>query len=60
MRVLVTGGSGFLGTSVCERLRQLGVRRLVAPRSSQYDLRRFDDPPVDLDEVADAVSDLAP
>jgi GDP-L-fucose synthase len=41
--VLVTGGSGFLGTAVCDRLRRLGVRRLVAPRSSEYDLRRFDE-----------------
>ena len=32
-----------------------------AGRDRTYrDLRRFDDPPVDLDEVADAVADLAP
>ena len=32
-----------------------------AGRDRTYrDLRRFDDPPVDLDEVADAVEDLAP
>ena len=41
--VLVTGGSGFLGTAVCGKLRQRGVRRLVAPRSTEYDLRRFDE-----------------
>jgi GDP-L-fucose synthase len=41
--VLVTGGSGFLGTAVCDKLRQRGVRRLVAPRSTEYDLRRFDE-----------------
>jgi GDP-L-fucose synthase len=41
--VLVTGGSGFLGTAVCAKLRQRGVRRLVAPRSTEYDLRRFDE-----------------
>jgi GDP-L-fucose synthase len=41
--VLVTGGSGFLGRAVCAKLRARGVRRLVAPRSSEYDLRRFDE-----------------
>ncbi|HEX8804803.1 MAG TPA: GDP-L-fucose synthase [Acidimicrobiales bacterium] len=41
--VLVTGGSGFLGTAVCAKLRERGVRRLVAPRATQYDLRRFDE-----------------
>ena len=41
--VLVTGGSGFLGSAVCAKLRERGVRRLVAPRSSEYDLRRLDE-----------------
>lgn len=38
-RVLVTGGSGFLGSHVCERLAALGVEPVV-PRSEQYDLTR--------------------
>jgi GDP-L-fucose synthase len=41
--VLVTGGRGFLGRSVCARLRDLGVTRLATPGSADYDLRRFDD-----------------
>ncbi len=41
-RVLVTGGSGFLGTHVVERLAQTGVE-LTVPRSSDYDLRREGD-----------------
>jgi GDP-L-fucose synthase len=38
-RVLVTGGSGFLGSHVCERLRELGCREVLAPRSAECDLR---------------------
>jgi GDP-L-fucose synthase len=41
--VVVTGGRGFLGRAVCERLRQRGVERLVTPVSADYDLRRPDD-----------------
>jgi GDP-L-fucose synthase len=41
--VLVTGARGFLGTAVCAKLRTRGVRRLVTPRSTEYDLRRFDE-----------------
>jgi GDP-L-fucose synthase len=36
-RVLVTGGSGFLGRHVVARLRDRGVE-VVAPRSTEYDL----------------------
>jgi GDP-L-fucose synthase len=42
MRVLVTGGSGFLGTHVVERLAQTGAE-LTVPRSSDFDLRREED-----------------
>lgn len=37
--VIVTGGAGFLGRSVCQRLSQENPARIVVPRSSQYDLR---------------------
>jgi GDP-L-fucose synthase len=40
--VVVTGGTGFLGRTVCARLRDRGVGRLVVPRSAEYDLRRPD------------------
>jgi GDP-L-fucose synthase len=40
---VVTGGRGFLGRALCERLRQRGVGRLVTPTSDDYDLRRADD-----------------
>jgi GDP-L-fucose synthase len=41
--VLVTGGGGFLGRRVVDRLRALGCGSIVVPRSAEYDLRRDDD-----------------
>jgi GDP-L-fucose synthase len=41
--VLVTGGTGFLGRVLCEKLRERGATELVAPKSSEYDLTRPDD-----------------
>jgi GDP-L-fucose synthase len=38
-RVLVTGGAGFLGRHVVDRLRTQGCPTIVAPRRSEYDLR---------------------
>jgi len=38
-RVVVTGGAGFLGSFVCETLRERGVKHLIIPRSRDYDLR---------------------
>jgi GDP-L-fucose synthase len=38
-RVLVTGGSGFLGGPVVAQLSSHDVAEVAAPRSSQYDLR---------------------
>jgi GDP-L-fucose synthase len=38
-RVIVTGGAGFLGAHVVERLRQRGCRQVAVPRSKDYDLR---------------------
>src|SRR5262249_14244893 len=37
-RVLVTGGSGFLGSHVVEALRAGGVKDIVVPRSRDWDL----------------------
>jgi len=37
-RVVVTGGAGFLGRVVCERLRARGCREVLVPRRAQYDL----------------------
>ena len=38
-RVVVTGGAGFLGSHVCQRLREAGVGALFVPHYPQYDLR---------------------
>jgi GDP-L-fucose synthase len=42
-RILVTGGSGFLGGHVLARLRQVGCRHIIAPRSAECDLTREPD-----------------
>jgi GDP-L-fucose synthase len=41
-RVLVTGGAGFLGRFVVERLRLEGCSHIVVPRSRDYDLRSIE------------------
>jgi GDP-L-fucose synthase len=38
-RVVVTGGHGFLGSFVVEKLRASGAREVVVPRSKTHDLR---------------------
>jgi GDP-L-fucose synthase len=38
-RVVVSGGGGFFGSFVVERLRALGCREVVVARSREYDLR---------------------
>lgn len=39
-RIIVTGGSGFLGKHVVAELRRKGCKSIVAPRSAEYDLTR--------------------
>ena len=39
-RVIVTGGTGFLGSYVVEKLRIKGCRNLLIPRAEKYDLTK--------------------
>jgi GDP-L-fucose synthase len=41
-RVLVTGGAGFLGSFVVEKLQDRGCQSVIVPRSKHYDLRDRD------------------
>ena len=38
-RLVVSGGGGFLGSFVVEKLRAAGCGEIIVPRSAQYDLR---------------------
>lgn len=42
-RVLVTGGTGFVGRYVVSKLRERGAHDVLAPRSKDYDLRDMSD-----------------
>ena len=39
-RIVVTGGAGFLGSHLVERLRQIGCSRIAVPLVEDYDLTR--------------------
>src|SRR3954469_23413413 len=43
-RIMVTGGGGFLGSHVVDRLREMGCADVFAVRSREYDLVTENDP----------------
>jgi GDP-L-fucose synthase len=59
-RVLVTGGSGFLGSVVGRKLKERGAAEVIAPRSRDFDLTREDEvEKLFLDATPDLVIHLA-
>ncbi len=38
LRIMVTGGAGFLGKRVVRRLKALGASQIIVPRSADFDL----------------------
>ncbi len=50
-RVVVTGGSGFLGSHLVERLKTYNPENLFVPRSQEYDLRKTQDIDCLIDEA---------
>ena len=53
MRIMVTGGAGFLGQPLCRKLRERGCRQISVPTVDEYDLTREDN-------VVRAYNDLRP
>jgi GDP-L-fucose synthase len=51
--VMVTGGAGFLGSRVVEKLKERGCRSIFVPRSRDYDLR-------EKEGIQCAIKDAAP
>lgn len=39
-KILVTGGHGFLGSSLCRKLKERGYENIITFRSKEYDLTR--------------------
>ena len=54
-RVCVTGGAGFLGSFVVEKLKERGAENIFVPRKADYDLREKEGI---LDMLADARPDF--
>jgi len=50
-RVCVTGGAGFLGTFILDKLRERGAKDIFVPRIEEYDLTMMEDQDRMLDDA---------
>ncbi len=41
-KIIVTGGDGFLGTYLVQKLQDSGFRNVFVPKSKHYDLANLD------------------
>ena len=42
-KILVTGGTGFLGTRIVAKLKRIGCKHIIAPTRKEFDLTKIDD-----------------
>ena len=42
-RIVVTGGAGFLGSHIVDKLHERGYKKIMVPRFSEWDFRRYED-----------------
>jgi GDP-L-fucose synthase len=42
-RMVITGGNGFLGSHLVAKIKAKGPKSIFIPKSSQYDLRKYED-----------------
>ena len=52
-RIVITGGAGFLGSYVIERLRNRGCKNILVPKIEDYDL-------IKMDEIVRMYKDMKP
>lgn len=43
VQIVVTGGAGFLGKQVVKLLKKKGYKKIIVPRSKQFDIRKPED-----------------
>jgi GDP-L-fucose synthase len=42
-RIVVTGGAGFLGSYICEKLKERGCKQILVPKIEDYNLVKLED-----------------
>jgi GDP-L-fucose synthase len=57
-RVIVTGGAGFLGSFIVEKLKERGAAEIIVPRIEEYDLTEIKDIQRLFDDVSGAEANL--